>query len=86
MELVCIVHARPAASVIWTKDGAQVPKVARAVDHLGGHRHVLTLSPVQKEDFGLYECKAENKYGQSVKAISVTGKKFNGARCSVGFY
>ncbi|XP_018009876.1 protein amalgam-like isoform X2 [Hyalella azteca] len=72
VELVCIVHARPSAEVVWTKDGAKVPHENRAEEHLGGHRHLLTLDPVTKEDFGLYQCRAKNPLGESTKDIAVT--------------
>ncbi|KAF2368992.1 Fibronectin type III [Trinorchestia longiramus] len=72
VELVCIVHARPSAEVVWTKDGARVPRENRAEEHLGGHRHLLTLDPVTKEDFGLYQCRAKNPLGEAIKDISVT--------------
>uniref|UniRef100_A0A2P2I635 Protein amalgam-like n=1 Tax=Hirondellea gigas TaxID=1518452 RepID=A0A2P2I635_9CRUS len=72
VELVCIVHARPAGKVVWTKDGAPVPHENRAKEHHGGHRHLLTLDPVTKKDFGVYQCRASNSLGEASKDISVT--------------
>jgi len=35
---------------------------------------MMSLSPVAKEDFGLYQCRASNSIGEAVKDIAVTGK------------
>lgn len=74
VELVCIVHARPVASVEWTKDGAPL-----AIDnHIeeqqnGGHRNSIRISQISEADFGEYICTAENKFGVVESTISMSG-------------
>ena len=71
---MCIVHARPAANVIWTKDGEQVYGDNNVAEHEGGHRHILTITQVSENNFGNYLCSANNEFGSSEASISLTGR------------
>lgn len=75
VELVCVVHAYPAAEVSWTRDGNPVDSDTRAEVHDGGHRHLLTIDQVDQEDFGIYTCTATNSLGSASEDISITGQE-----------
>ena len=62
VELVCAVHAHPRPSVIWLKRGeTELSNSGRLkLDNIGS-RHTLTISRVNTEDFGDYECRVCGK-------------------------
>ncbi|XP_047740026.1 protein amalgam isoform X2 [Hyalella azteca] len=72
VELVCVVHANPAAEVQWTHDNKPVDRDTMAEVHEGGHRHLLTIEQVSEADFGVYQCSASNKYGAVFEEIKLT--------------
>ena len=45
VELVCIVHARPQPSVLWSKDGLAVD-APHVQEQYQGHRHSLRITQV----------------------------------------
>ncbi|KAA0188047.1 hypothetical protein HAZT_HAZT007316 [Hyalella azteca] len=77
VELVCVVHANPAAEVQWTHDNKPVDRDTMAEVHEGGHRHLLTIEQVSEADFGVYQCSASNKYGAVFEEIKLTGSYSN---------
>lgn len=72
VELVCVVHAFPAAEVQWMHNGSPVDADTRAEVHDGGHRHLLTIEGVSNNDMGQYMCIASNSEGSVEKEISLT--------------
>ncbi|KAF2368991.1 Immunoglobulin I-set [Trinorchestia longiramus] len=72
VELVCVVHANPAAKVQWTHNGNPVDRDSMAEVHDGGHRHLLTIDEVSDLDFGMYQCVASNKFGPVQEEIKLT--------------
>ncbi len=85
LELSCLVHASPRASVTWYNDGeALVPltnsrPMAAVTERLSvghsGRKHVLVVSPVRDaEDRGRYTCHAVNDLGDAKGNIQVMGE------------
>lgn len=79
-EMTCIVSAYPEALITWHKDGKEiVQKKGRVEMHHGfimkGNKtkHVLKILHTSKENFGEYECRAENTIGKDIKSIMLTG-------------
>ena len=74
-ELVCTVHARPMATVTWTRDGQEIKADPNVKEINGGHKHALTIADVTEEKFGSYQCTAKNNLGEETAEINLTGKK-----------
>jgi len=76
VELSCVVHANPAATVSWTKDGQALTSgtSAQVDSEDGGHRHSFVIESVSGADLGEYTCLAENNLGSGVQHITVTDK------------
>ena len=72
---MCIVHSRPAAQVVWSKDGRPIDEPGQVVEHNKGHRHSLQINDVTEDDFGKYECEADNELGSVIASIHLTGKR-----------
>lgn len=72
VELVCIVHSRPAAVVTWSKDDAPLTPEGDVTEKDGGHRHSIIISPVSEENFGSYQCNAANEQGEDKAVINLT--------------
>ena len=74
-ELVCNLHAMPAPTVVWRKDGVDVTSETKSNVRIRntGHRHSLTINAVEKEDFGEYSCMATNSLGTMEKNIEISG-------------
>eukprot|EP00092_Neocalanus_flemingeri_P092570 GFUD01117529.1.p1 GENE.GFUD01117529.1~~GFUD01117529.1.p1 ORF type:complete len:486 (+),score=120.08 GFUD01117529.1:165-1622(+) len=72
-EIVCRVHAVPKPTIIWSKDGQELSPSQRVKMANIGSRHTLTISQVQKEDFGKYSCQASNSLGSDQHTIEMTG-------------
>lgn len=72
-KLLCLVHGRPAPVVTWEKDGEPLSEDKHLQEHNSAHRHTLTISQVQEEDFGDYSCIAENDRGQAQHTLRLTG-------------
>jgi len=73
VELICNVHAHPAPTVIWEKDGNLVVDNKRVRPISKGSKHTLIITYVKSEDFGKYSCKASNSLGSQQKVIELTG-------------
>eukprot|EP00092_Neocalanus_flemingeri_P054291 GFUD01063929.1.p1 GENE.GFUD01063929.1~~GFUD01063929.1.p1 ORF type:complete len:489 (+),score=123.56 GFUD01063929.1:223-1689(+) len=72
-EIVCRVHAVPKPTIVWSKDGQELSPSQRVKMADIGSRHTLTISQVQKEDFGKYSCRASNSLGGDQRTITMTG-------------
>lgn len=72
VELVCTVHAHPAPSVIWEKEGQLISNLDRMKYNNIGSRHTLIIGQVEPEDFGKYFCKATNNLGSQQKVIELS--------------
>lgn len=83
-RMVCRVQAAPKPSFVWSREG-KILNVSqsggkysieiRQIDPLT-YESVLMVEKVDTNDYGLYECKAENEQGKSVENIrlDVTSK------------
>lgn len=73
-EMMCIVHAHPAAKVSWLKDDLTL-KQSHHINPLNeGNEHILRISNTKHTDFGYYKCVAKNSIGSSNKTIILSGK------------
>ncbi|KAK3593822.1 hypothetical protein CHS0354_014369 [Potamilus streckersoni] len=68
--LECKVSASPHASIVWKKNGTEIPTSlykfwTEIYDDDDNHQKTLTLTviDIQKEDFGYYTCEASNSLG-----------------------
>jgi len=77
-EIVCVVHASPRAKVEWFKNGQKMGDDDNkwGITSKIGNHHSLTLPPklLDESKFGVYTCKATNKYGTDEKMVEVSGK------------
>ncbi|XP_074601048.1 lachesin-like [Brevipalpus obovatus] len=69
-EIVCLVQSTPQANVIWyredNKNSLKMKKVSS--------EYILPLSIESVNDFGIYTCKAENKYGSAEGSVEINGR------------
>jgi len=72
-EMVCLVHAYPPPTVIWSKDGKPLKSSGRIQIRKIGSRHSVMVNDVRKVDFGKYTCEASNTLGSDKKALTMTG-------------
>lgn len=83
-RLVCRVQAAPKPAFVWSRDGktlnisqsgGKYSIESRQIDPLT-YESVLMVEKVDTNDYGLYECRAENELGKSVENIrlDVTSK------------
>lgn len=83
-RMVCRVQAAPKPSFAWSRDsktlnisqsGGKYSIESRQIDPLT-YESVLMVEKVDTNDYGLYECKAENERGKSVEDVrlDVTSK------------
>jgi len=71
VEIVCTVHASPAAKVEWFKDGDLLPPKENVITRRG-NKHILLLPGIIKGDkIGLYECRAKNALGEASASTEV---------------
>lgn len=72
VEIVCTVHASPAAKVEWFKDGDFLPPKKNVITRRG-NKHILLLPGIMKGDkIGLYECRAKNALGEAAASTEVS--------------
>ena len=74
-EVICTVHASPKAKVEWFKNGKLLGS-GEGILSDRGNRHTLLLPGIRQSTFGVYECRATNKYGQDSSRTKVSGKDF----------
>jgi hypothetical protein len=76
-RMVCRVQAAPKPSFAWSRDGktlnisqsaGKYSIESRQIDPLT-YESVLMVEKVDTNDYGLYECKAENEVGKSVESV-----------------
>lgn len=72
-EVICMVHASPKAEVVWFKNGEPVSKDQGIFSHHGS-RHSIILPAFKESIFGVYKCKATNKFGSDEKTTEVSGE------------
>jgi len=72
-KLVCSVQAYPAPKVIWYKGDKRLESSEKVTMENLGSLHSLILEDVQKNDFGIYTCKASNSLGSHEKSIKLSG-------------
>ena len=74
VELVCLVHAHPQATVQWFKNSIELTGDDVKLEKYG-HKHTLTIPSVNHADYGNYTCRAKNVHGESAKNLEVSGKR-----------
>jgi hypothetical protein len=72
VELVCLVHAHPQATVQWFKTDVELTGDDIMVER-HGHRHTLTIPSVTTKDYGNYTCRAKNMIGEQSKILEISG-------------
>ena len=73
-EVTCTVHASPKAEVMWFKNGAPLHR-DQGIFMDRGNRHSLILAGIKNPIFGVYKCKATNKFGSDERTTEVSGNK-----------
>ena len=71
--MVCIVHAEPAADIVWYKNNMQLDMRREYTISKDNKRHYLTVPKVGEEDFANYTCQASNSLGKSRGLIQLRG-------------
>jgi hypothetical protein len=71
-EVVCTVHASPKAEVAWFKNGQPLTK-DQGIFSQRGNRHTLLLTGSKVSTFGIYTCRATNKFGSDERTTEVSG-------------
>ncbi len=79
VELVCLVHAQPQATVKWFKNSVELSGEEVTMEKMG-HRHILKIPSMSSKDFGNYTCRAKNVHGESSKILEVSGE-FGSQNC-----
>jgi len=65
LELVCIVHASPKATVSWYKNGRLVQPSERILIEKISRKHLFTIKNLDEiQDAGTYTCHAKNSLGE----------------------
>lgn len=86
-QLECIAVAMPRANIHWFHHGIPVVssnRIARQ-DHAilenqtiseyhTNTKHILIIKNIRENDFGMYDCRAENVLGTESKSIELTGR------------
>ena len=72
VELVCLVHAQPHATIHWFKNSVQLTEDNVTLENIG-HKNTLTISSLSHSDYGNYTCRAKNIHGESYKVLEVSG-------------
>ncbi|KAJ8968452.1 hypothetical protein NQ317_018136 [Molorchus minor] len=75
-ELKCTVHAYPAATVSWKRDGTNIisnpPKTnVKLHQNNGKVENILIITNLTDSDFGEYICSAKNDLGKEEKSIYI---------------
>jgi len=71
VEIVCTVHASPAAKVDWYKDGELLAPKENVITRRG-NKHTILLPGIAKGDkLGRYECRAKNALGEATASTEV---------------
>ena len=73
-KVICKVHASPKAEVVWYKDGEVFTEEKALFEHRG-NRHSIILTGNNEPIYGVYKCKATNKFGSDEATTEVSGNK-----------
>ena len=73
-EVICTVHASPKAEVVWFKDG-EVFEGKQGIFAHRGNRHSIILTGINEPIYGVYKCKATNKFGSDEATTEVSGNE-----------
>ena len=73
-EVICKVHASPRAKVEWFKNGKPLEQ-DQAILSERGNRHILLLPGIKESTFGVYMCRASNKFGKDERTTEVSGER-----------
>lgn len=73
VQLVCIVHATPPATVSWSKDGTTITANSHFKITKKDNSHSLTIFNLTSEDYGDYTCFAQNSVAKNEKTINLSG-------------
>ena len=74
MTITCTVESNPRAEVTWFKDGEEIVNASKnLIIHKGSARNNLNLVALDEEDFGNYNCLAENKLGIDTASVRIAG-------------
>ena len=76
-EMVCLVHAYPPPTVVWSKDDQPLKSSGRIQIVKIGSRHSVIVNNVRKVDFGKYTCKASNSLGSDQNIVKMTGNQLS---------
>lgn len=72
-QMECKVSSDPPATITWLKSEILVPLDNRVVYLVDGDKHTLLIRHVQRSDFGIYTCRANNDLGQGEVQIQLSG-------------
>jgi len=72
VELVCLVHAQPHATINWFKNEIQLTEDDATLERFG-HKSILTIPKLGHSDYGNYTCRAKNIHGEIAKNVEVSG-------------
>lgn len=86
-QLECLVTSQPAANVHWFLHGVPVTSTNRIArqdhavlvnnavnEYYSETKHILIIKNIKENDFGMYDCRAENAIGIAGSSIELTGR------------
>ena len=73
-EVICFVHASPKAKVVWFKNG-EVFQEKQGIFAHQDNRHSIILNGINEPIYGVYKCKATNKFGSDEATTEVSGNE-----------
>ena len=78
LHLTCDVSGSEPISYQWLKDGEQLQDGERVS---GSNARVLTVDPVEGDDFGRYRCNASNDVDQVQSDVAMVAGEWSGRCC-----
>lgn len=73
VELICVVHAKPEASVSWYRRQKLLHETDRQIFQEKSGRNTLHIRKIDPVDFGNYSCRAQNSLGKARTYTSLSG-------------
>jgi Immunoglobulin I-set domain len=79
--MTCLVNANPIEQVFWLRDGVRLDNSTKwhmSEWSLGEYQqmYAATVSNLDSADYGVYECVAQNRFGQDSDKINLHGMCF----------